>query len=204
MTIEMDEFDQLKHKFYEQFAKEYNITLREGDMAAPAAEPPAIQPASTDPVPLIQPPKDIAPGVAADTSLQTEPLPEDGTAEIVFNKGNLNTIQGSLKTLLRKPALVTRTFLPLVEKALIELLGNSSSYTRDSFVYNITVSNNQIVYDVSMTYSVSLFIGTDIDKAAVAHDQKYIADTISVVPGIRIKNVAIDTSTGLVSISVEI
>jgi hypothetical protein len=120
------------------------------------------------------------------------------------NKGNLNTIQGSLKTLLRKPALVTRTFLPLVEKALIELLGNSSSYIRDSFVYNITVSNNQIVYDVSMTYSVSLFIGTDIDKAAVAHDQKYIADTISVVPGIRIKNVAIDTSTGLVSISVEI
>ena len=80
MTIEMNEFDQLKKKFYEQFAKEYNIQLREADMQAPAADPnmavnqtpaPApIQPASTDPVPPIRVAQDIAPGVAADTSLQ--------------------------------------------------------------------------------------------------------------------------------------
>ena len=202
MTIEMDEFDQLKKKFYEQFAKEYNITLREGDTTVPSESP--IEPATTDPVPSLQPAQDIAPGVAADTSLQVSPLPEEGTTEIVFNKGNLATIQNSLKELIKKPGLVVRTFLPLVEKALIELLGNSSSYVRDSFTYSIATSNNQIVYDINMVYSVSLFIGTDIDKNAVAHDQKYIINTISVVPGIRIKNVAIDTSTGLVTISVEI
>jgi hypothetical protein len=64
--------------------------------------------------------------------------------------------------------------------------------------------NNQIVYDVTTVYSVSLFIGTDIEKSAVAHDQKYIMDTIAVVPGLIIKNVNIDTKTGLVTVSVEI
>lgn len=214
MTIEMKEFDQLKKKFFEQFAKEYGIALREGD-AAPegdtgddgaTAQPEMapISPASTDPVPAIKPTPNIAAGVAADTSLQSTPLVDEGTTQIVFEKGNLNLIQGSLKTLIKKPGLVTRTFLPLVEKALIELLGTSSSYKRDSFVFNIAVSNNQIIYDIKATYSVDLFIGTDIEAAAVRHDQQYIADTISVVPGIRIKEVKIDTSTGLVSIAVEI
>jgi hypothetical protein len=214
MTIEMNEFDQLKKKFYEQFAKEYNIQLREADMQAPAADPnmavnqtpaPApIQPASTDPVPPIQVAQDIAPGVAADTSLQVLPLDDSGINEITFAKGNLNTIQASLKAVIKKPGLILRTILPLIEKALIELLGNSSSYVRDSFTYATTVVNNQIVYDVTTVYSVSLFIGTDIEKSAVAHDQKYIMDTIAVVPGLIIKNVNIDTKTGLVTVSVEI
>ncbi|GEM_PF-2616084 len=208
MTIEMNEFDQLKKKFYEQFAKEYGIKLREGDQAAPvednSPEMAPIEPASTDPVPAVKPTPNIAPGVAADTSLQMQPLVDEGTNEITFANGNLNLIQSSLKNLIRKPGLILRTFLPLVEKALIELLGTSSSYKRDSFNFNIITSNNQIVYSIMATYSVDLFIGTDIEAAAVKHDQDYIAGTISVVPGIKIKSVKIDTSTGLVTVAVEI
>lgn len=208
MTIEMNEFDQLKKKFYEQFAKEYGIKLREGDQAVPvednSPEMAPIEPASTDPVPAVKPTPNIAPGVAADTSLQIQPLVDEGTNEITFANGNLNLIQSSLKNLIRKPGLILRTFLPLVEKALIELLGTSSSYKRDSFNFNIVTSNNQIVYSIMATYSVDLFIGTDIDAAAVKHDQDYIAGTISVVPGIKIKSVKIDTATGLVTVAVEI
>ena len=208
MTIEMNEFDQLKKKFYEQFGKEYGIKLREGDQAVPvednSPEMVPIEPASTDPVPAVKPTPNIAPGVAADTSLQIQPLVDEGTNEITFANGNLNLIQSSLKNLIRKPGLILRTFLPLVEKALIELLGISSSYKRDSFNFNIITSNNQIVYSIMATYSVDLFIGTDIEAAAVKHDQDYIAGTISVVPGIKIKSVKIDTATGLVTVAVEI
>ena len=208
MTIEMNDFDQLKKKFYEQFGKEYGIKLREGDQAVPvednSPEMVPIEPASTDPVPAVKPTPNIAPGVAADTSLQIQPLVDEGTNEITFANGNLNLIQSSLKNLIRKPGLILRTFLPLVEKALIELLGTSSSYKRDSFNFNIITSNNQIVYSIMATYSVDLFIGTDIEAAAVKHDQDYIAGTISVVPGIKIKSVKIDTATGLVTVAVEI
>lgn len=179
----------IKESLYEQFAKEHNIPLMENDVA---------------PQPATEQAQDIAPGVAADTSLQDTPIVEEGHSDIVFEKGNLGLLQSSLKTLLKKPGTITRTLLPLIEKALIELLGTSSAYRRTSFMYNIAVSNNQIIYNINAQYEVDLFIGTDIARDAVEKDQNYIKNTIAVVPGLRLLNVKIDTSCGLVTIIAEI
>lgn len=202
MTIDMEEFEALKKKFYESFAKEYNITLREGDITtvADAAEE-SLEDNKTQ---TIQKNDTLVQGVATDDGDQNIAVKEEGESEITFESGNLPLLQNSLKALVRKPGLIARTFLPLVEKALIEELGSSSSYRRTNFNFNIALSNNQIVYDILAEYDVDLFIGTDIDRAAVEHDENYIKNTIAVIPGIRIKQVKIDTTRGTVSISVEI
>lgn len=210
MTIDIKEFDDLKKKFYESFAKEYGIKLREGDIGPSATNDatnedtaPEVSP-NAEPTPVIPQPKDIAQGVAEDTSLQTTPLKDDGNVNITFEQGNLSQLQSSIRDMIKKPGIIERTFLPLVEKALIELLGSSSSYRRTSFNFNISLINNTILYNIVAIYSVDLFIGTDIEQAAVQHDENYIKDTIAVVPGIKIREIKIDTSTGLVKITVAI
>lgn len=221
MTIDIKELESLKKKYYESFAKEYGIKLREGDVSAqdqtqeqaqdttnntstqdtPAA--PEVSP-NAEPTPVIPKPKDIAQGVAEDTSLQTTPLKDDGNVSISFESGNLAQLQNSIRDMIKKPGIIERTFLPLVEKALIELLGSSSSYKRTSFIFKVSLLNNIIYYNIEAIYSVDLFIGTDIEQSAVQHDENYIKDTIAVVPNMKIKEVKIDTSTGLVKVSVVI
>lgn len=209
MTVDINEYDELKKRFFEDFAKEYNIKLnkiQEGD-AQPqdggqdSTEPKVIT-VTDEPTPVLPEPENIVQGVAEDTRLQNEPLKAEGSTSIVFEQGNYGQLQNSVKALVRKPGIISRTFLPLVEKALIELLGTSSSYKRTNFEFNISLINGQIQYVVTCIYSVDLFIGTDIEKSAVEHDQNYIIETISVVPEIKIKDVKIDTSTGLVRIQV--
>jgi len=213
MTVDIKEYDELKKRFFEDFAKEYNIKLNkltEGDEqpqedgsqeAQPESEPKVIT-VTDEPTPVIPAPADIAQGVAEDTSLQDEPLKAEGSASIKFEQGNYNQLQDSVRALVKKPGIISRTFLPLVEKALIELLGTSSSYKRSNFEFNISLVNGQIKYIITCIYSVDLFIGTDIEKSAVEHDQNYIIETISVVPEIKVRDVKIDTSTGLVRIQV--
>jgi len=211
MTVDINEYDELKKRFFEDFAKEYNIKLnkiQEGDAqpqpqddAQDNTEPKVIT-VTDEPTPVLPEPENIVQGVAEDTRLQNEPLKAEGSTSIVFEQGNYGQLQNSVKALVRKPGIISRTFLPLVEKALIELLGTSSSYKRTNFEFNISLINGQIQYVVTCIYSVDLFIGTDIEKSAVEHDQNYIIETISVVPEIKIKDVKIDTSTGLVRIQV--
>ena len=213
MTVDIKEYDELKKRFFEDFAKEYNIKLNkltEDDEqpqedgtqdAQPDSEPKVIT-VTDEPTPVIPAPADIAQGVAEDTSLQNEPLKAEGSASIKFEQGNYSQLQDSVRALVKKPGIISRTFLPLVEKALIELLGTSSSYKRSNFEFNISLVNGQIKYIITCIYSVDLFIGTDIERSAVEHDQNYIIETISVVPEIKVKDVKIDTSTGLVRIQV--
>lgn len=211
MTVDINEYDELKKRFFEDFAKEYNIKLnkiQEGD-AQPQPQDdgqdntePKVITVTDEPTPVLPEPENIVQGVAEDTRLQNEPLKAEGSTSIVFEQGNYGQLQNSVKALVRKPGIISRTFLPLVEKALIELLGTSSSYKRTNFEFNISLINGQIQYVITCIYSVDLFIGTDIEKSAVEHDQNYIIETISVVPEIKIKDVKIDTSTGLVRIQV--
>lgn len=211
MTVDINEYDELKKRFFEDFAKEYNIKLnkiQEGD-AQPQPQDdgqdntePKVITVTDEPTPVLPEPENIVQGVAEDTRLQNEPLKAEGSTSIIFEQGNYGQLQNSVKALVRKPGIISRTFLPLVEKALIELLGTSSSYKRTNFEFNISLINGQIQYVITCIYSVDLFIGTDIEKSAVEHDQNYIIETISVVPEIKIKDVKIDTSTGLVRIQV--
>ena len=137
--------------------------------------------------------------------LNTKRLTEDSAPlepelNVSFESGNYAQLDLSLKEMIKKPALISKTIIPLIEKALIELLGTSSAYKRKLFNYSVVLENKKIAYACSVEYAVDLFIGSDIDNSAVEHDTKYITDTLAVVNGLRITNSKIDTSTGIVHI----
>ena len=116
--------------------------------------------------------------------------------EVTFEKGNWDTFTQSAQEYSQKVTVIRQTLVPLIEKSLIELLETSGAYDRQSFESSASFQNGEFRVTAELHYQVDLWIGTDFDPEAVQHDQGYIYQTISVVPGIRIESVKIDTSEG--------
>ncbi len=125
--------------------------------------------------------------------------PEEGECKIKFEKGEFSV--GNMSPAVESKAqVVNNTILPLIEKAFIEGTGNSGTYRR--LECNAVETNGKI--DVDLVYHIDNFIGNDIDEASIIHDQNYIYNTIKVVPGINIRNIKIDTTTGNINIGVSL
>jgi hypothetical protein len=143
------------------------------------------------------------------TSVETNDIdrdvpPPEGEINIEFEKGNFTQLEGSVQDYSKLIQTVENTFVPLCEKALIELLGNSQSYRRVEFTGVPNLNGNNLKVDVDLKYHVDLMIGTDVDPQAVKHDQDYILDTIKPTPNLMVRNIKIDTQTGDISIGVTI
>lgn len=140
-------------------------------------------------------------GVQKDSNLVApNELPaKEGECSIKFENGEFSVGQMSPEVE-SKAKVMNNTILPLVEKAFIEGTGNSGTYRR--LECNATETNGKI--DLDLVYHIDSFIGTDIDDASVIHDQNYIYNTIKVVPGIFIREVKIDTSTGNIKIGISL
>lgn len=125
--------------------------------------------------------------------------PKEGEANIAFEDGDFKVQQ---QTPAGQAALnsMNQTVLPLCEKALIELLGNSGAYHREDL--SAVQTGNKI--DADITYHCDLYIGNDIDPASVTRDQNYIYNTIKVIPGLTIRQVRIDTSKGDIHVDVSL
>lgn len=125
--------------------------------------------------------------------------PQEGECKIKFEKGEFSV--GKMSPAVESKAKVmNNTILPLIEKAFIEGTGNSGTYRR--LECNAVETNGKI--DMDLVYHIDSFIGNDIDEASVIHDQNYIYNTIKVVPGINIRNVKIDTTTGNINIGISL
>ena len=123
--------------------------------------------------------------------------PKEGECKIKFEKGEFSV--GKMSPAVESKAKVmNNTILPLIEKAFIEGTGNSGTYRR--LECNAVETNGKI--DMDLVYHIDSFIGNDIDEASVIHDQNYIYNTIKVVPGINIRNIKIDTTTGNINIGI--
>jgi len=95
---------------------------------------------------------------------------------------------------------ITNTLVPLIEAGLIELLGNSSAYTRIDGTINSKIVGTTPIFDFSFQYKVSLWIGSDIQKEAVLEDATYVYTKINIITNTKFKECKIDTATGLLSI----
>lgn len=135
------------------------------------------------------------------TKNQYDALNPVGDAGINFETGNFSNGLSSLKnSIIKAEQFIQKTFVPLIEVALIELMGSSNSYQRKNAVITPSFDNGaNVVVNFKFIYSVSLWIGTDIKPEAIQHDSTYIMNRIGVA-GADISKCEIDCSDGTLTI----
>jgi hypothetical protein len=133
------------------------------------------------------------------TSGQYDALNGTGFENISFEQGNFNQVMGYPQLVSDKVASLTRTLVPLIEVALIELLGNNQNYKRQSGQCAMSFQNNQLALSFSFIYVVNGWIGTDIAMEDIQHDSNYVLNRIRPV-GANITKCEIDTESGTLTI----
>lgn len=135
--------------------------------------------------------------IATDSEDQIGDVDQDQeNFEVNFEKGNWNAFTMSAQLYSSKVTLVRQTFIPMVEKALIELLENSGTYDRSSFEVSASYQDNDFKVIVELHYQVDLWLGTEFEPEWIQHDQGYIFQTLSQISNIQIDSINIDTSKG--------
>jgi hypothetical protein len=138
--------------------------------------------------------------VAQDSSLQFDAINPEGEASIKFESGNFSQLAQMPQQIMAKIATIQKTIMPLAEVALIELLGNNKAFKGENFNAVFSMLDNTPKFECSATYSVELFIGTDIEQADIQHDAKYILDRLQAVPGVQWNTCSIDCTSGKVNL----
>ena len=135
--------------------------------------------------------------IAVDSEDQVGEIDQDSdNYEVTFEKGNWDLFTQSAQQYSQKVTTIRQTLVPLVEKALIELLETSGAYDRTSFVSSAYFQNDEFRVVAEMHYTIDLWLGEGFQQDAINQDKGYIYQTISVIPGIQIDSVNIDTSKG--------
>lgn len=140
-------------------------------------------------------------GVSVDSGAQADALDPNGFAEIDFVQGNYKDFESIPQILSEKVMLVTKTILPLIDVALIELLGNNKEYERTLFQSNFTMAGNTPTFTVSTKYTIEKWLGNDIQQDYIQQDANYVLQRINVLQGVQFTQCKIDTNDGSLAIS---
>lgn len=140
-------------------------------------------------------------GIAVDTSNQVDALDPEGTASISFNNGNYNELSKIPNQIAEKSTTISRTIIPLIQVALIELLGNNKAYVGDTFNSTFTMEGNTPIFNVDLTFKVDGWIGNDVALSSISEDAKYVLNRINVVEGVHYTKCEIDCNTGNLNIA---
>lgn len=144
---------------------------------------------------------------------QVDQTPQQGTQvdalgtenfDIQFQSGNYEQTKGLPEAVKAKTEGLTKTFVPLVEVALIELTGSSQMYLRK--LAQITPSfdeNSSLKLSFTLQYVIPGYIGTEFEYADLQSDSKYIYDRL-LPSGAKITKCEIDTNDGSVTIMGEL
>lgn len=136
---------------------------------------------------------------AQNQSLQVDALGTENI-DIAFDSGNYSQFKGLPQVVTAKVQALTKTFVPLIEVALIELTGSSEKYKRK--FGQVTPSfdtNGSLTADFNFQYSIPGYIGTDFEYTDLQADSKYIYDRITLA-SVKITKCEINTSDGIVTI----
>jgi hypothetical protein len=124
-----------------------------------------------------------------------------GEESIQFEAGNWSNIGSLSAPIDEKIATLTRQIAPLIEVALIELLGRSDSYKRSAADANLIWQDGSFGVNFSMQYMVPMWIGMDVPEQNVLQDAQYVYKKLMLINGLRINTCSIDTSNGVVKIA---
>jgi hypothetical protein len=138
------------------------------------------------------------------TSGTYDPINPQGVADLSFKQGNLNSLQGYVSAFEQKAQLVLNTLEPLVEKALIELLGTSSMYSRESGNVAISFDSNTFSITGTLQYQASMWIGIDIPREDIVADSEYVLNTLKIVQNVQITKCEIDTTAGTLTVQFQV
>lgn len=123
---------------------------------------------------------------------------------IAFNEGNYSIFESLPQAIETTVQALTKTFIPLVEVALIELTGASSQYQRTSASFTPSFDQNgKLHVTFSLIYTVPGYIGVDFEYEDLQADSQYIFNRIKPA-GIQISKCEIDTSNGDITINGQI
>ena len=128
-----------------------------------------------------------------------------GLENIQVNCGSGNYQQFSMLpiTISQKVNALTKTLVPLIEVALIELTGSSTQYKRTSALITPSFDqNSNLLVSFNLVYTVPGYIGVDFEYKDLQDDSKYVYDRIAPA-GIKITKCEIDTASGEVTINGE-
>lgn len=140
-------------------------------------------------------------GVSVDSGAQADALDPNGFAEIKFNEGNFQQFADIPNQVAQKAMLVTKTILPLIEVALIELLGNNKEFERTTFNSAFSLDSGSPLFSIQTKYTVEKWIGNDIKQEYIQQDAEYVLQRINVLQGVKITECKIDTNDGTLIIS---
>lgn len=124
---------------------------------------------------------------------------------IRFNEGNYDSFAAVPDLVVKKIEQLTKTFVPMVEVALIELTGSSTQYVRSKADVKPTITATedgsvQMRVAFSFVYTIAGYVGVDFEYSDLQADSQYIFDRIAPI-GFHITKCEIDTSTGEVTIA---
>lgn len=118
---------------------------------------------------------------------------------ISFENGNYNNMVMLPNQIAEKIKSIRQTLIPLIEVALIELLGTSQLYRRYKGDIFPSFDVNKVGIDFDLEYFSSSYIGTDFEYQDLMQDSKYILDRITPA-GANITKCEIDSSNGIITI----
>lgn len=153
-----------------------------------------------------QVPLELADGTEAPVadSSEVNAVKTESPLSIAFKEGNYADFVKLGQRFTQGCLMVSNTLIPLIEAALIELLGNTSAYQRQKATVTPKLVGLAPMFSFELEYRVSFWIGTDIPKDAVLKDATYVLDKISALKTAKIEECKIDTATGTLSISGDI
>jgi hypothetical protein len=141
--------------------------------------------------------------LAVDSSTSVNAIDPYGQTNINFEKGNFKEIEATSQKIQKKLQILSQTVIPLIMKALIELLGSNAVFRGSSFLGNIT-TDPEVQISAQIQYQCNLWIGIDINRNDIMHDATFILNTLKPVQqmGVTITKCAINVDDGTADIGV--
>jgi hypothetical protein len=141
--------------------------------------------------------------IAQDSQVAIDAIDPYGQNDIGFEKGNYLEIAETSRKIQEKLQILNQTIIPLIMKALIELLGSNAVFHGSNFLGNI-ITDPKVQISAQIQYQCNLWIGIDIDKEMIMKDANYLLATLEPVRqmGVVVTKCAISVDDGTATIGI--
>lgn len=129
------------------------------------------------------------------------------TMNALFSSGNLDAWNFSISSYL--PAAmhtITKTVDPVISAALIALVGDTSSFSREEGLVNFEYDDLAMPFKaaVTLTYSVPSFKLEGATEEAVQQDRSFVLGYLAQLKEIEVVNVLIDNRSGTLTVQISV
>lgn len=124
--------------------------------------------------------------------------------EAIFPKGNADSWNFAITNYLPQAvSVIMKTVDPIVNAALIALIGNSAEFERDTGMYQLVFDKDGLPtgIEVTLSYKVPSFQVPDATNEAVEKDRAFVLAYLQQGQGYKLKALELCTKRGLLSVA---